>query len=81
MRSIYRPRRSNASAQLYRWHTGFPGGLKERPADDQLVRRPEEVRDTSGIKRMCRFALSVFVALIVAGRLVCFDFQELAGIF
>ncbi|CAM9165833.1 unnamed protein product [Hapterophycus canaliculatus] len=27
----------------YRWHTGFPGGLKERPADDQLVRRPEEI--------------------------------------
>jgi large subunit ribosomal protein L13 len=29
--------------KLYRWHTGFPGGLKERTAREQLQRRPEEV--------------------------------------
>lgn len=31
------------SMQMYRWHTGYPGGLKERPANDQLTRKPEEV--------------------------------------
>ncbi|KAG7350993.1 50S ribosomal protein L13 [Nitzschia inconspicua] len=29
--------------KLYRWHTGYPGGLKERPAKDMLERKPEEV--------------------------------------
>lgn len=29
--------------KLYRWHTGFPGGLKERTAEEQLKRKPEEV--------------------------------------
>ena len=29
--------------KLYRWHTGYPGGLKERKAKDMLDRRPEEV--------------------------------------
>lgn len=29
--------------KLYRWHTGYPGGLKERTAKDQQARRPGEV--------------------------------------
>eukprot|EP00566_Odontella_aurita_P029341 CAMPEP_0113554022 /NCGR_PEP_ID=MMETSP0015_2-20120614/15924_1 /TAXON_ID=2838 /ORGANISM="Odontella" /LENGTH=156 /DNA_ID=CAMNT_0000455129 /DNA_START=161 /DNA_END=628 /DNA_ORIENTATION=+ /assembly_acc=CAM_ASM_000160 len=29
--------------KLYRWHTGYPGGLKERPADMMLERKPESV--------------------------------------
>lgn len=29
--------------KLYRWHTGYPGGLKERTAKDMLERKPEEV--------------------------------------
>lgn len=29
--------------KLYRWHTGYPGGLKERPAKVMLERKPEEV--------------------------------------
>lgn len=28
---------------LYRWHTGFPGGLKQRTVQEQLDRKPEEV--------------------------------------
>ena len=27
--------------KIYRWHTGYPGGLKERPAKDMLDRKPE----------------------------------------
>jgi hypothetical protein len=26
--------------KLYRWHTGYPGGLKERPANRMLERNP-----------------------------------------
>jgi large subunit ribosomal protein L13 len=29
--------------KLYRWHTGFPGGLKERRAIDMLQRKPQEI--------------------------------------
>lgn len=29
--------------KLYRWHTGYPGGLKERTAKDQFSRRPEAI--------------------------------------
>mmetsp|Transcript_13076 Transcript_13076/g.26691 ORF Transcript_13076/g.26691 Transcript_13076/m.26691 type:complete len:168 (-) Transcript_13076:106-609(-) len=29
--------------KLYRWHTGYPGGLKERKAKDQLDRQPTKV--------------------------------------
>jgi len=29
--------------KLYRWHTGYPGGLKERRAIDMLVRNPTEI--------------------------------------
>mmetsp|Transcript_9541 Transcript_9541/g.15894 ORF Transcript_9541/g.15894 Transcript_9541/m.15894 type:complete len:175 (+) Transcript_9541:115-639(+) len=29
--------------KLYRWHTGHPGGLKQRRAEEMLVRRPEEI--------------------------------------
>jgi large subunit ribosomal protein L13 len=29
--------------KVYRWHTGFPGGLKERSARDQLDRQPTKV--------------------------------------
>ncbi|CAM9715947.1 unnamed protein product [Choristocarpus tenellus] len=28
--------------KLYRWHTGWPGGLRERSAADQRQRKPEE---------------------------------------
>ena len=27
--------------KLYRWHSGFPGGLKEKTAGDMLARKPE----------------------------------------
>lgn len=29
--------------KLYRWHTGYPGGLKERKACDVLERKPEDI--------------------------------------
>mmetsp|Transcript_27795 Transcript_27795/g.34337 ORF Transcript_27795/g.34337 Transcript_27795/m.34337 type:complete len:165 (-) Transcript_27795:32-526(-) len=29
--------------KLYRWHTGYPGGLKERKAKDMLERKPENI--------------------------------------
>jgi large subunit ribosomal protein L13 len=29
--------------KLYRWHTGYPGGLKERRAVDMLARNPTEI--------------------------------------
>jgi large subunit ribosomal protein L13 len=29
--------------KLYRWHTGYPGGLKQRTAKDMLERRPTEI--------------------------------------
>lgn len=30
-------------SKLYRWHTGYPGGLKERRAEEMLERKPTEV--------------------------------------
>merc|ERR1719401_578438 len=29
--------------KIYRWHTGYPGGLKERPAKDMLERKPTQI--------------------------------------
>lgn len=29
--------------KLYRWHTGYPGGLREVPAEQMRQRRPERV--------------------------------------
>jgi len=29
--------------KVYRWHTGYPGGLKERTLKEQLERQPEQV--------------------------------------
>jgi ribosomal protein L13 len=29
--------------KLYRWHTGFPGGLKQRTAKEMLERKPEAI--------------------------------------
>lgn len=29
--------------KLYRWHTGYPGGLKERPAERMLERNPTKI--------------------------------------
>lgn len=29
--------------KLYRWHTGYPGGLKERPAKHMLERNPTKI--------------------------------------
>ncbi|KAK9810050.1 hypothetical protein WJX72_004007 [[Myrmecia] bisecta] len=29
--------------KLYRWHTGYPGGLKQRTAKDQFQREPEDI--------------------------------------
>ncbi|MGI6566665.1 MAG: 50S ribosomal protein L13 [Firmicutes bacterium] len=29
--------------KLYRWHTGYPGGLRSRTAAEMLARKPEEV--------------------------------------
>lgn len=48
-------------SQLYRWHTGFPGGLKERPAVDQLVRKPEEVRSVGREQQHLLAALNEFL--------------------
>jgi len=31
------------SQKLYRWHTGFPGGLREVPAEKLVQRRPERL--------------------------------------
>ncbi|CAM9250555.1 unnamed protein product [Discosporangium mesarthrocarpum] len=35
------------SDKIYKWHTGWPGGLRERSAEDQRNRKPEEVRALS----------------------------------
>ena len=29
--------------KLYRWHTGYPGGLKQRTAEEMLQKRPENI--------------------------------------
>jgi large subunit ribosomal protein L13 len=29
--------------KLYRWHTGYPGGLKQRRANEMLERKPDEI--------------------------------------
>mmetsp|Transcript_6875 Transcript_6875/g.7952 ORF Transcript_6875/g.7952 Transcript_6875/m.7952 type:complete len:183 (-) Transcript_6875:166-714(-) len=29
--------------KLYRWHTGYPGGLKQRRAEEMLEKKPEDV--------------------------------------
>ena len=29
--------------KLYRWHTGYPGGLRERTAKDQLQKQPTKI--------------------------------------
>jgi len=29
--------------KMYRWHTGYPGGLKERSYRDMMINRPEKV--------------------------------------
>ena len=29
--------------KLYRWHTGYPGGLKQRTASEMLIRKPEDI--------------------------------------
>jgi hypothetical protein len=29
--------------KLYRWHTGYPGGLKQRTAHEMLQRQPENI--------------------------------------
>jgi large subunit ribosomal protein L13 len=29
--------------KLYRWHTGYPGGLKEVPAEKMREKKPEEI--------------------------------------
>ena len=29
--------------KYYRWHTGYPGGLKQINMHDQLIKKPEEV--------------------------------------
>mmetsp|Transcript_20225 Transcript_20225/g.56368 ORF Transcript_20225/g.56368 Transcript_20225/m.56368 type:complete len:147 (-) Transcript_20225:63-503(-) len=29
--------------KLYRWHTGYPGGLKQRTAQEQLNRKPDAI--------------------------------------
>jgi large subunit ribosomal protein L13 len=31
------------SQKLYRWHTGYPGGLREVPAEKMRQRRPERI--------------------------------------
>jgi len=42
--------------KLYRWHTGYPGGLKERPANRMLERNPVQIlrRATLGMLRRNR---------------------------
>lgn len=31
------------SEKLYRWHTGFPGGLKQRTFEEMLAKQPEKI--------------------------------------
>jgi hypothetical protein len=33
----------HVNTQRYRWHTGFPGGLKEKTARDVAETKPEEI--------------------------------------
>lgn len=33
--------------KLYRWHTGYPGGLKDRTAKDQFERQPEAILEAA----------------------------------
>jgi len=35
--------RGKKDKKMYRWHTGFPGGLKEMVFSDMIQRKPEEV--------------------------------------
>ena len=31
------------NAKMYRWHTGYPGGLRERTFEQQMDRQPEKI--------------------------------------
>lgn len=31
------------NAKMYRWHTGYPGGLKERTFEQQMEKQPEKI--------------------------------------
>ena len=40
-----------------RWHSGFPGGLKQRTAKDMLERQPEKILQTAILGMLKRTAL------------------------
>lgn len=37
----------------YTWHTGFPGGLKQKTVKDVLDDKPEEVKECNGLLHFC----------------------------
>ena len=39
---------------MYRWHTGYPGGLKERPAERMLERNPTQILRKAVLGMMSR---------------------------
>lgn len=51
--------------KLYTWHTGHPGGLKQRPVKTQMDKAPEEV-----MKRSCRSRISFLFLLYSVSRLI-----------
>jgi large subunit ribosomal protein L13 len=43
--------------KLYRWHTGYPGGLKQRTAKEMLQRQPEKILQSAILGMLKRTAL------------------------
>jgi large subunit ribosomal protein L13 len=55
--------------KLYRWHTGYPGGLKELTAGDQLKNKPEEVcahNFSVALDSMCRIHRTTRLLIVIA---------------
>jgi large subunit ribosomal protein L13 len=48
--------------KFYKWHTGYPGGLKERSVRDQLDIKPEEVLRKAILGMMAKNHLRRLVA-------------------
>jgi len=43
--------------KVYRWHSGYPGGLKQRSAKDMLERQPEKILQSAILGMLKRTAL------------------------
>jgi large subunit ribosomal protein L13 len=48
--------------KLYTWHTGYPGGLKQRSVKEQLKRKPEEVLRKAVLGMMAKNNLRNMIA-------------------